>query len=101
VKYKVSPNLKRVLVETRQELMRCLGASMPTKEFRATMIMAMVNLHVIEARIRKTSNLKERRRLIDEFNSGTKTVWKGIELLRRGAKATSSTSKPKYGAALP
>lgn len=89
----MSQNLQRVLVETRQELMSCLGATIPTKEFRATMIMAMVGLHLTEARIRKTSNLKERRRLIDEFNRGKNTIWKGIELLKRSTEGTSGASK--------
>lgn len=96
----MSQNLQRELVETRQELMRCLGATMPTKEFRATMIMAMVGLHLVEARIRETSNLEERRRLIDEFNSGTKTIWKGIELLQRSAGATSGAPRLSTEAAL-
>jgi hypothetical protein len=93
-------NLQRDLREIRQELMVVLGETMPTKEFRATMIVAMVGLHLIEARIRKTSNLEERRRLIDEFNSGKKTIWKGIESLKRSSRGTSGASKLRPGAAM-
>jgi len=74
-------NPQKDLRKTRQELMVCLSETLPTKEFSATIIMAMVRLHVIEARIRKTQDIIERRRLINEFNNRRNTIERGIQLL--------------------
>ena len=72
-------------MDLRQELMTCMEKTMPCKDFRATIIMAMVGLHVIETQIRKTPNLEERRRLINEFNKGKGTIEKGIRALKKNA----------------
>ena len=61
-------NLKREIQKTRDALMAALVQTTPAKEFGTTLLMAVVGLHVTEARIRKTLNLEERRRLINEFN---------------------------------
>lgn len=81
----MSQNLNEELRGIREDLTSCLKETFPSKEFRATLIMAMVGLHVIEARIRKTQNLNERRQLINEFNKGKGTIEKGIHALKRTA----------------
>ena len=60
-------NLKREIQKTTDALMSAMGQTTPAKEFGATLMMAVVGLHVTEARIRKTLNFDERRRLINEF----------------------------------
>ena len=94
-------NLKRDLKETRQDLMASMGQTPPAKEFGATLMMAMVGLHVTEVRIRKTRSLEERRRLIDEFNSRRKTIEKGIRLLRQSDKGGFEESKERPKRAMP
>lgn len=76
-------NIQRELRQTRQEVIDSLMGTMPSNEFTATIMMATVGLHVIEARIHKTQNLEERRQLIDEFNKGRNTIEKGIQLLKK------------------
>ncbi len=81
VKKEMLQNPQKKLEKIRKELMECLRETFPTKEFSATIMMAMVRLHMIEAGIRETQNLEERRRLIDEFNNKRKAIERGIRLL--------------------
>ena len=76
-------NLKSEIQKTRQELMASMGQTTPAKEFGATLLMAMVGLHVTEARIRKTQNFEERREKINEFNRQRNAIEKGIQALRK------------------
>ena len=82
-------NLKREIHKTRNALMASLRQTTPAKEFGATLMMAMVGLHVTEARIRKTQNLEERRRLINEFNRQRTAIEKGIQALRKSSMESS------------
>ena len=94
-------DLKEELRKTRKELTACMAETMPSKEFSATIIMAMVGLHVIEARIRKTHNLEERRKLIDEFNRGKTIIEKGIKALGKTRKENTNPSEERYRDAMP
>ncbi len=94
-------NIQRELRQTRQEVIDSLMGTMPSKEFTATIMMAMVALHVIEARIHKTQNLEERRQLIDEFNKGRNTIEKGIQLLKKNKLENSKIQKPRLGECCP
>ena len=94
-------NLQKELGDLRQELMNSLIGTMPSKEFRATIIMAMVGLHMIEFRIRKTQNLEERRQLIHEFNRGKDTVKKGLQALKQSTQKRSTYSEQKLRKAVP
>ena len=76
-------NLKREIQKTRDALMAALVQTTPAKEFGTTLLMAVVGLHVTEARIRKTQNLEERRRLINEFNRQRTAIEKGIQTVRK------------------
>ena len=76
-------NLKKELMGVRKAFMASMGQTTPAKEFGATLLMAMVGLHVTEARIRKTQNFEERRRLINEFNRQRNAIEKGIQVLRK------------------
>jgi len=89
----VAQNLKGELIELRDELIAAMAETVPRKDFSAALVMAMVWLHVIEARIRKSRNLEERRHLIDEFNSRKETIGKGIGRLREEARRRTSRSE--------
>jgi hypothetical protein len=89
------------LTQIRQELMACLNETLPTKEFSAAIITATVWLHVIEARVRKTQNIHERRRLTDEFNNRKKTIEKGLRLLRKSSGKDDNASKEEGKRAVP
>jgi len=97
----VSQDLQRALSNIRQELMATLRETIPAVVFREALILAAVRLHVIEARIRKTQNLPERRLLLDEFNQRRNTLAKGIQALRESCKRGSNDSKKELRRALP
>jgi len=90
-------DLQRVLKKTGQDLMIALKETLPSKKFRAIIIMAMVGLHMIEARIRKTQNLEERRRLNREFKIGRNAIEKGIRALRKSSRGNFEGSKKRVG----
>ena len=94
-------DLQKVVRKTRQDLMAALGETIPAREFGATIIMAMVGLHVTEARIRKTCNLEERRRLINEFQRQRSAIEKGIAALRRSSGRFSGDNEDRISGVLP
>ena len=78
-----SRNIQNELKNTlREKFTDLFSAIEPTKEFGATMVLAMLRLHMVEARIRKTHNHEERRRLIHEFTEGKSTIEKGLHALK-------------------
>ncbi len=77
-----SRNIHNELETLREELADVFNEIVPTKEFGATMVLATLRLHMTEARIHKTRNLKERRRLIHEFTNGKRTIENGLQWLR-------------------
>ena len=94
-------NLKKELMGARQAFMAAVGQTTPAKEFGATLLMAMVGLHVTEARIRKTQNFEERRRLINEFNRQRNAIEKGIQALRKSRWESSKDPGERRKRAMP
>ena len=94
-------NLKKELMGVRQAFMAAVGQTTPAKEFGATLLMAMVGLHVTEGRIRKTQNFEERRRLINEFKSRRKTIEKAIGRPRKRSEGGSEDPGEKLQRAMP
>jgi xanthine dehydrogenase molybdopterin-binding subunit B len=93
--------LKQELMRVRQNFMASMGQTTPAKEFGATLLMAVVGLHVTEARIRKTQNFEERRRLINEFNRQMNAIEKGIRLLRKSSRESSKDPGERRKRAMP
>ena len=94
-------DLKEELKEVRKKYRECLAQTMPSKEFGATLFMAMVGLHVIQDSIRKTQNLEERRKLIDEFNKSKSIIEKGIRILGKTRRENTNPSKERIHNAMP
>ena len=94
-------NIKQELMGVRQALMAALGQTTPAKEFGATLLMAVVGLHVTEARIRKTQNFEERRRLINEFNRQRNAIEKGIQVLRKSRWENSKDPGERHKKTMP
>jgi hypothetical protein len=94
-------NLKREIQKTRQALMASMGQTTPAKEFGATLLMAMVGLHVTEGRIQKTQNFEERRRLTNEFNRQRHAIEKGIQVLRKSRWERSKDPGERHKRAMP
>ena len=81
-------NIEKELIETRQKLMVCFRDTLPSKEFRATILLAMIGIHITADQIKKSRNPEERRRLINEFDRRKNAVEKGIRMLK--AQGTGS-----------
>ena len=64
-----------------KELMECFRNTNPSKQFLAELMLGTIWLDVLVLRMSKTRDRLERRKMLNEFNSGVKTVRKGIELL--------------------
>ena len=79
---KKSRNIHNELETLKEKLADLFSVIEPTKEYGATMVLAMLRLHMVEARIHKTRNLKERRRLIHEFTKGKEIIEKGLQALQ-------------------
>jgi uncharacterized protein YcbK (DUF882 family) len=94
-------NLKADLERVSRDLTVAMGKTLPTKEFGADIVMAMVGLHVIESRIRKTQNLEERRRLTNEFKRKKRIIEKGIASLRRSSRGFSGNNENRVRRVLP
>ena len=77
-----SRNIHNELETLKEDLANLFSVIEPTKEYGATMVLAMLRLHMVEARIHKTRNLKERRRLIHEFTKGRNIIEKGLQALK-------------------
>ena len=94
-------DLQKDLKEIRRELRECMGKTFPSKEYSATLILAMVGLHMTEAEIRKTQDMIERRRLIHEFNSRRQTIQTGIQRLWESYRQTGNRATAACTRALP
>ena len=94
-------DFQKELITLREEVMSCFRQTMPAKEFGATMMLAIVKLHMIEAGIHRTLDLNERRRLIHEFTKGRSAVEKGLRLLRQGGRRAPVHTGQEYRNAMP
>ena len=94
-------DIHKELKNLREEVMFCFTKTRPAKEFGATMILAIVRLHMIEARIRRTRNLNERRRLIHEFTRGRSAVEKKLRIPRQNDRKGSVHTGQEYRKAMP
>ena len=94
-------NLKKELMAARQAFTASMGQTTPAKEFGATLLMAMVGLHVTEARIRETRNFEERREKIHEFNRQRNAIEKGIQALRKSRWERSKAPGERRKRAMP
>ena len=85
-------DFEREVTEAREEVMAAMRATCPANEFGAALILATVWLHVIEARLRKTNNLEERRCLTNEFNTRRDAIRNGIRALQAVAQKSGATA---------
>lgn len=89
-----SRNIHNELEILREEYTRVFSATEPTREFGATMFLAMLRLHMVESRLGKSNNLQERRRLINEFKSGKSAIEKGIQAFKRRSLGNHDFAQP-------
>ena len=97
----MSPDLHEELVRLREDLSACMQETLPAREFGAALMLGTVRLGMIEASIRKTHNLEERRRLINEFGDKRDILEKSIALLRKSARRGDVHTEQKLRRVLP
>ena len=89
-------NFHEEVEQARKNLSEAMQTTLPSRQFGTTMVLAIVHLALTNERIRKTTNLQERREYINEFNRTRSAIEKGIKLLgnaegsfRRGCRNMS------------
>jgi hypothetical protein len=75
-------NFHKEMEATRREVRTAIKETIPAKEFGATMTLVLIHLGLTEKEIRTTTNLKERRMKIHEFDRIKTAIGKGTRLLR-------------------
>lgn len=64
-----------------KELLECFRNTNPSKQFLAELMLGTIWLDVLVLRMAKTKHRLERKKMLQEFQDGIKTVRKGVELL--------------------
>jgi len=94
-------NFRKEVEATRRDISGAMQATMPSKEFGATVTLAMIHLGLTETEICKTTNLNERREKINEFNRQRNAIEKGIQALRKSSRESSKESGERHKKAMP
>jgi hypothetical protein len=97
----MSESMQKELRRTRQSVADCLRKYNPTRQFRATLVLAMIGMHLVASRIDKTKNPKERRLLVDEFNQSRNAITNGLQLLKRSRNRASFDQRTRATGPLP
>ena len=75
-------NFGKEVEKVRAKLCAELRETLPSRQFSATITLALVDLTRTKERIRQTAHLNERRKLIHEFDRNRQAIEKGLRLLR-------------------
>ena len=90
----MSRDLDNEIQKLRRDLQVGLEEAKPCEQFKACMILAVVQLHVLVASFKDSQDQNERRRLINEFSRKRGVVEQGIQLLNQ--QKGSSNAKPLH-----
>lgn len=82
------------------DLSAALRSTMASRQFSAEILLAAVQLSLIERKIGKTKNLTERRNHIHEFNRAKRAIQPGIKRLKE-SRPTTQTASRSFRRALP
>jgi len=74
-------DLEKEVDELRQDLETRFKKARPTEDFRATMILATLQLRVLAELFKDSPDPKERSRLINEYEKEKESIEKGIQML--------------------
>lgn len=77
----MSRDLENEVKALRRNLQTGFEKVKPTEQFKATMILAVVQLHVLIGLIKNSLNPEERRELFNEFRRQKESIEKGIQML--------------------
>jgi hypothetical protein len=76
-----SRDLKAELRELEAELCLCFQKTMASKQFRAELMLGVIALELMLRRLSNCRDLRERRRIKEEFLDGARIVREGLQLL--------------------
>ena len=79
----MAANFSRQVVWLRQELVRTIKETNPTKTLIPVLLLSMLDLHMTEQELRKTNDVNERRKLTHDFNTRKHSIEGAIRALRK------------------
>ena len=89
-----SRDLKAELHELEAELCLCFQNTMVSKQFRAELMLGVIALELMLRRLSNSRDLRERRRIKEEFLDGARIVREGLQLLwQTQPKVTTTLTK--------
>ena len=77
----MSRDLEQELAEVEQSFRVCLAETNPSKQFFATLFLAVISLNIRARALAKTRDLVQRRQLLAEFDRAKEAIRKGTDLL--------------------
>ena len=97
--------MSRVLERTARQLfsglMLCFRETRPGREFGNYLFLGVIYLGLLANKAGQTQDLQERRRMINEFYQGKKTIEKGIRLLRKDAETKAKDAQGNLRRTMP
>jgi len=78
-----STKVQNEVVKLRKEVMYSFRETLPSKEFCTRMILALAWMHMLAKRIETSSDLSERRKLLQDFTRGKNLIKHWTEVLRQ------------------
>ncbi len=94
-------NFLRQVVWLRQELVRTIKETNPTKTLIPVLLLTMLDLHMTEQELRKTNDVNERRKLTHDFNTRKHSIEGAIRALRKRAYPNADIQQGLCRRALP
>ena len=76
-------NIKKEVQKLRKEVMQSFRTYLPSKEFSARMILALVWMHMLVRRIEASRGLSERRKLLQDFARSKRLIGHWVRALRQ------------------
>ena len=77
----MSRDLNQEICEIRQRVSAAMAENMASKQFGATIMLALIGLHLKAREFTRSRDLDERRRLLQDIDRSKMAINKGIELL--------------------
>jgi len=88
-------NVKKEVQNLRKEVMQSFRTYLPSKEFSARMILALVWMHMLVKRIETSRDLSERRKLLQEFARSKRVIVRKTRDLRQTGHRRAKAEAPE------
>ena len=88
-------NVKKEVQKLRKEVMQSFRTYLPSKEFSARMILALVWMHMLVRRIEASRGLNERRKLLQDFARSKRLIGHWTLALKESGNRRAKTRDPE------